>query len=66
MRSGVEGNLYEKMFHVDLANVPDLYLETRIAGVSLPHVQETWAVLLTRLGNLKGFRPEINLADDMK
>jgi pimeloyl-ACP methyl ester carboxylesterase len=56
---------YEKMFHVDLAKVPDLYLETRIAGVSLPGVQQTWAVLLTRLGNLRGFRPEINLANEL-
>lgn len=56
---------YEKMFHVDLAKVPDLFLETRLAGVSLPGIQQTWAVLLTRLGNLRGFRPEINLADEL-
>lgn len=56
---------YEKMFHVDLAKVPDLFLETRLAGVSLPGVQHTWAVLLTRLGNLGGFRPEITLADEL-
>ncbi|MBE7556017.1 MAG: alpha/beta fold hydrolase [Anaerolineales bacterium] len=57
---------YEKMFHVDLTKVPDLYLETRrIAGVSLPGAQETWAVLLPRLVNLNGFRPEVNLANEL-
>jgi pimeloyl-ACP methyl ester carboxylesterase len=56
---------YEKMFHVDLAKVPNLFLETRIAGVSLPGAQETWAVLLTRLINFGGFRPEINLANEL-
>jgi pimeloyl-ACP methyl ester carboxylesterase len=56
---------YERMFHVDLTRVPDLYLETRIAGVSLPGAQETWAVLLRRVGNLRGLRPEVNFAGEL-
>ena len=56
---------YEKMFHVDLTKVPDLFLETRVAGVSLPGTQQTWAVLLPRLINFGGFRQEVNLANEL-
>jgi pimeloyl-ACP methyl ester carboxylesterase len=56
---------YERMFHVDLAKVPDLYLQARVAGVSLPGAQETWAVLLRRVANLWGFRPEVTLAEEL-
>ncbi len=41
---------YREMFHTDPAIVPDLYFETRIAGLRLPSEQGTWATLLPRLG----------------
>lgn len=41
---------YRDMFHVDPATVPDLYFETRIAGLRLPSERGTWATLLPRGG----------------
>ena len=41
---------YREMFHTDPALVPDLYFETRIAGLRLPSERGTWATLLPRLG----------------
>lgn len=41
---------YREMFHVDPAIVPDLFFETRIAGLRLPSEQGTWATLLPRGG----------------
>lgn len=51
---------YREMFHTDPAIVPDLYFETRIAGLRLPSEQGTWATLLPRLGS-----PEVYLGDDL-
>lgn len=39
---------YRDMFHVDPATVPDLFFETRIAGLRLPSEDGTWATLLPR------------------
>lgn len=39
---------YRDMFHVDPATVPDLYFETRIAGLRHPSEDGTWATLLPR------------------
>lgn len=41
---------YRDMFHVDPATVPELYFETRIAGLRLPSEEGTWATLLPRAG----------------
>jgi pimeloyl-ACP methyl ester carboxylesterase len=56
---------YRDMFHVDPDTVPDLYFETRIAGLRLPSEQGTWATLLPRLATLEGLRPEVYLGDDL-
>ncbi len=56
---------YREMFHVDPDTVPDLYFETRIAGLRLPSEQGTWATLLPRLATLDGIRPEVYLGDDL-
>lgn len=41
---------YRDMFHVDPTTVPELYFQTRIAGLRLPSEQGTWATLLPRVG----------------
>jgi pimeloyl-ACP methyl ester carboxylesterase len=51
---------YREMFDTDPAIVPDLYFETRIAGLRLPSEQRTWATLLPRLGE-----PEAYLGGDL-
>lgn len=51
---------YREMFHTDPAIVPDLYFETRIAGLRLPSEQGTWATLLPRIGS-----PEFYLGDEL-
>lgn len=56
---------YREMFHVDLDRVPELYFETRIAGIQLPSEQGTWAELLPRLANLRGVRREVYLGDEL-
>lgn len=56
---------YREMFHVDLEKVPDLYFETRIAGIQLPSEQGTWAELLPRVANLWGIRREVFLGDEL-
>lgn len=55
---------YFEMFGIDPAIVPDLYFETRIAGIRLPSEQGTWGTMLPRLANLDGVRPEIYLGDE--
>jgi len=56
---------YREMFHVDLEKVPDLYFETRIAGIQLPSEQGTWAELLPRVASLWGIRREVFLGDEL-
>jgi len=56
---------YRHMFNVDPATIPELYFETRLAGLTLPGSQDTWALLLTRLADLDGFKPEIYLGNDL-
>lgn len=51
---------YREMFDTDPAIVPDLYFETRIAGLRLPSERGTWATLLPRLG-----APEVYLGEDL-
>jgi pimeloyl-ACP methyl ester carboxylesterase len=57
---------YRDMFNVDLAALPDVYFEARIAGLRLPSEQGTWATLLQRLADLDGVRPDIYLGDDLR
>lgn len=56
---------YRDMFHFDPARLPDLYFESRIAGLRLPSERGTWATLLTRIGSADGLRPEVYLGDDL-
>jgi hypothetical protein len=45
---------YKQMFKQDPDTIPEPYLESRVAGVSIPATQETWAVLLRRVAGLRG------------
>lgn len=56
---------YREMFHVDLDKIPELYFETRIAGIQLPSEQGTWAELLPRVADLRGIRREVYLGDEL-
>lgn len=48
---------YRQMFGIDPDTIPVPYLEARVAGVSIPATQETWAVLLRRIAGLRGLKP---------
>lgn len=56
---------YRQMFHTDPAMLPELYFETRLAGLRLPGAQDTWALLLHRLGGIRGIRREAYLGDEL-
>jgi len=56
---------YRNMFRLDPDAVPPLYFQTRVSALNIPGTQETWAVLLRRLGRLRGFRPETYLGDEL-
>jgi len=56
---------YREMFQIDPSTVPELYFETRVAGLRLPCEQGTWSTLLPRLVSLEGVRPEIYLGDEL-
>jgi len=56
---------YRNMFRLDPDRVPSLYFQTRVAALNIPGTQETWAVLLRRLGRLRGFRPEVYLGEEL-
>jgi pimeloyl-ACP methyl ester carboxylesterase len=56
---------YRNLFHIDPETIPDLYFETRIAGIALPSAQGTWSTLLRRFGGLRGVRPDMYLGDDV-
>lgn len=58
---------YREMFSVDIDSVPDLYFETRLAGLRLPGVKQTWATLLQRIGTPSGvMAPEFFLGDELE
>lgn len=56
---------YRQMFGMDPDTIPTPYLESRVAGVSIPATQDTWAVLLRRVGGLRGIRPGMYLGDEL-
>jgi pimeloyl-ACP methyl ester carboxylesterase len=56
---------YNKMFHCDLAKIPDTYFDLRVAALNIPGNADTWAVLLRRIAGLRGIRPEVYLGDDL-
>lgn len=56
---------YKQMFGMDPDTVPEAYLQSRVAGVSIPATQDTWAVLLRRVAGLRGIRPGMYLGDEL-
>lgn len=56
---------YRQMFGTDPDEIPEPYLESRVAGVSIPATQETWAVLLRRIAGLRGIRPDMYLGEEL-
>jgi pimeloyl-ACP methyl ester carboxylesterase len=56
---------YRTMFHVDPDTVPELFFETRIAGLQLPSEENTWADLLPRVVGLGGVRKDVYLGDEI-
>jgi len=56
---------YRQMFGMDPDTIPEPYLASRVAGVSIPATQDTWAVLLRRIAGLRGIRPGMYLGDEL-
>jgi pimeloyl-ACP methyl ester carboxylesterase len=56
---------YRNMLHIDPDSVPELYFRTRLAGLAVPEAARTWAVLLRRLGGLRGVRTEVYLGREL-
>jgi len=56
---------YRQMFKMDPDTIPEPYLEARVAGVSIPATQDTWAVLLRRIAGFRGIRPGLYLGDEL-
>jgi len=56
---------YKRMFGMDPDTIPAPYLESRVAGVSIPATQDTWAVLLRRVAGLRGIKPGMHLGDEL-
>ncbi len=56
---------YRQMFKMDPDTIPVPYLEARVAGVSIPATQDTWAVLLRRIAGFGGIRAGMYLGDEL-
>jgi pimeloyl-ACP methyl ester carboxylesterase len=56
---------YKQMFGMDPEAIPGPYLASRVAGVSIPATQDTWAVLLRRIAGLRGIRPGMYLGEEL-
>jgi pimeloyl-ACP methyl ester carboxylesterase len=56
---------YKQMFKMDPDRIPEPYLQARVAGVSIPATQDTWAVLLRRVAGLGGIRPGMYLGEEL-
>ncbi|GIK77699.1 MAG: alpha/beta hydrolase [Thermoleophilia bacterium] len=56
---------YRQMFGMDPDAIPEPYLASRVAGVSIPATQDTWAVLLRRVAGLRGIRPGMYLGEEL-
>lgn len=56
---------YKQMFKMDPDTIPEPYLQARVAGVSIPATQDTWAVLLRRVAGLGGIRPGMYLGEEL-
>ncbi len=56
---------YKEMFKMDPDTIPVPYIESRVAGVSIPATQDTWAVLLRRIAGLGGIRPGMYLGEEL-
>jgi pimeloyl-ACP methyl ester carboxylesterase len=53
------------MFGMDPETIPEPYLRSRVAGVSIPATQDTWAVLMRRIAGLRGIRPGMYLGEEL-
>jgi len=57
---------YKQMFGMaDPDRIPAPYLASRVAGVSIPATQDTWAVLLRRTAGLRGIRPGMYFGEEL-
>jgi len=56
---------YRQMFGTDPDTVPEPYLAARVAGVSIPATQDTWAVLLRRVAGLRGIKEGMYLGQEL-
>jgi len=56
---------YKQMFGMDPDTIPEPYLQSRVAGVSIPATQDTWAVLLRRIAGLRGIKPGMYLGEEL-
>jgi 2-hydroxy-6-oxonona-2,4-dienedioate hydrolase len=56
---------YRKMFHCDLAKIPDTYFDLRVAALNIPGTADTWAVLLRRIAGLRGIRPDVYFGEEL-
>lgn len=56
---------YAQMFGMDPDAIPEPYLASRVAGVSIAATQDTWAVLLRRVAGLRGIRPDMYLGEEL-
>lgn len=59
-------NQYRFMFHIDPASVPPAYFETRLAGLTLPGVQDSWATLLTKIVGPDGVHPGMYFGEELR
>lgn len=57
---------YEQMFSTDPQFLPELYFRTRLAGLTLPGVQDTWATLLVRFAGLDGVKPGMYFGEELR
>lgn len=62
---GAQRAQYRRMFGMDPDIIPEPYLASRVAGVSIPATQDTWAVLLRRIAGLRGVKPGMYLGEEL-
>jgi len=62
---GAQRAQYKQMFKMDPDTIPEPYLEARVAGVSIPATQDTWAVLLRRIAGFRGIRAGMYFGDEL-
>jgi pimeloyl-ACP methyl ester carboxylesterase len=56
---------YKQMFGMDPDTIPEPYLRSRVAGVSIPRVPGHLGVLLRRIAGLRGLKPGLYLGEEL-